>query len=304
MTPAELITIVETRIGRAGDTTLDADILYALNTVQRKAINLINFQELMILDKTSISLTASTASYSLPTDFVKMITIWNNDLYEKELQRIHPRDYKNFLSDLDDTGDMNYYSIMGSSGTSKLIYFFSQLASRLTGTITAVADYSGTVAGTVLVTDAAHGLSTGNTITIAGTTNYNGTFTVTVVSVDTFYITETFVASETGTWTKLHYVPFVYMKSLSDLTASGSANILTTFYPDLYIEGATYYMYRDVIYRDQPEKIVFRKAEYKDEIEHVLRAQRQADEISQISPKRLLPSTGKLYNVQTTGYSS
>lgn len=65
-----------------------------------------------------------------------------------------------------------------------------------TGGITAYADYSGTVAGAVLVTDAGHGLSTGDIITIRGTTNYNGIFSVTVVSVDTFYIIDTWVADD------------------------------------------------------------------------------------------------------------
>ena len=65
-----------------------------------------------------------------------------------------------------------------------------------TGAITAYADYSGTVAGTVLVTDVGHGLATGDIITIRGSTNYNGIFAVTVVSVDTFYITDTWVADD------------------------------------------------------------------------------------------------------------
>ena len=62
-----------------------------------------------------------------------------------------------------------------------------------TGAITVYADYSGTVAGTVLITSGTHGLSTGDIITIRGTTNYNGVFEITVVSTDTFYITDTWV---------------------------------------------------------------------------------------------------------------
>lgn len=69
------------------------------------------------------------------------------------------------------------------------------------GSITAVADYTATVAGTVLVTTSVdHKLKTGYNITISGTTSYNGDYTVTVVSNTTFYITDTFVASETGSW--------------------------------------------------------------------------------------------------------
>lgn len=65
-----------------------------------------------------------------------------------------------------------------------------------TGAITAFADYTGTVAGAVLVTSGTHGLSTGNIITIRGTTSYNGIFSVTVVDVNSFYIIDTWVADD------------------------------------------------------------------------------------------------------------
>lgn len=65
-----------------------------------------------------------------------------------------------------------------------------------TGAITSYTDYSGTVAGTVLVTDVGHGLATDDIITIRGTTNYNGVFQMTYVSADTFYIIDTWVADD------------------------------------------------------------------------------------------------------------
>ncbi len=69
------------------------------------------------------------------------------------------------------------------------------------GALTAFAEYSATVPGTVLATDVAHGLSTGDTIGITATTNYNGAFNVTVTGSDNFYFTDTFVADDgTGTW--------------------------------------------------------------------------------------------------------
>ena len=76
--------------------------------------------------------------------------------------------------------------------------------------ITVFADYSGTVAGTVLVTSASHGLLSGDLVVITGTTNYDGEYSVTKVSDSTFYITATYVADDaTGTvqWTsnKLSY---------------------------------------------------------------------------------------------------
>jgi hypothetical protein len=69
------------------------------------------------------------------------------------------------------------------------------------GALTVFADYSATVPGAILATDASHGLSTGDTISITNTTNYNGVFNVTVTGSDNFYFTDTFVADDgTGTW--------------------------------------------------------------------------------------------------------
>lgn len=64
-----------------------------------------------------------------------------------------------------------------------------------TAAITAYADYSGTVAGTVLATST-HGLATGTIVTIRGTTNYNGIFAITVVDSTHFYFTDTWVADD------------------------------------------------------------------------------------------------------------
>ena len=74
-----------------------------------------------------------------------------------------------------------------------------------TGTITAVANHS--VAGTILVTSADHGLSTDDVITVSGTDDYNITDgSITKVSKDTFYYTETYTSSQTGTWTASNVV--------------------------------------------------------------------------------------------------
>ncbi len=70
-----------------------------------------------------------------------------------------------------------------------------------TGPISAFADYSGTVAGTVKATDVAHGLATGAILSQSGTTNYNGIFTITVIDVDNYYFTDAWVADDaTGNW--------------------------------------------------------------------------------------------------------
>lgn len=74
--------------------------------------------------------------------------------------------------------------------------------------ITAFADYSGTVSGTTSVTSASHGLVTGDMVTIDGTTNYDDDYDIVVIDDDTFYIEEDFVADDaTGTayWTSDEY---------------------------------------------------------------------------------------------------
>jgi len=70
-------------------------------------------------------------------------------------------------------------------------------------TITVFADYTGTVAGTVKVTTSvAHTFLTEDVVTITGTTNYNGTFDLTKIDADEFYITVAWVANDaTGTVT-------------------------------------------------------------------------------------------------------
>ena len=60
---------------------------------------------------------------------------------------------------------------------------------RVNTTIISFADYSGTAAGTVLVTANSHRLVTGENAVITNTTNYNGTVSVTVVDGNTFYFT-------------------------------------------------------------------------------------------------------------------
>ena len=71
---------------------------------------------------------------------------------------------------------------------------------QATNSISAAADAgSGLV---VFVTTSTTGLSDGETVTITGTTSYNGTFEANNVFSTLFSIVATFVASETGTWTR------------------------------------------------------------------------------------------------------
>ena len=72
------------------------------------------------------------------------------------------------------------------------------------GTIAAFADAGG---GQVVVTSNQHGMNSGDFATITDTTNYNGGFTISVVTGNTFQITATFVVDDaTGNWTGLSLV--------------------------------------------------------------------------------------------------
>lgn len=99
--------------------------------------------------------------------------------------------------------------------------------------------------------------------------------------------------------------PYHYFKTLSALTEDSDENILMELYPDLYIEGASYYIYRDIIYRDMPEKIAFRQAQYQKQVEIVKIAQRQPGRIDKVSPKRYIQGkVRRLFQNQYTGYTS
>ncbi len=71
------------------------------------------------------------------------------------------------------------------------------------GSITGFSDAGG---GKVNVVSYDHGLYTGDVVEISGTTNYDGTYTITWVDYDTFQITATYVSNETGTW-KSYSIP-------------------------------------------------------------------------------------------------
>lgn len=98
------------------------------------------------------------------------------------------------------------------------------------GSIASVADYSATVTGAILITDVDHGLLTGDIVTIHSTTNYNGTFVITKVTADTFYVINTYVSTETGEWAMGSYLKCgsgsagVYKLSMHNTSWSALAN--------------------------------------------------------------------------------
>lgn len=75
------------------------------------------------------------------------------------------------------------------------------------GSISAFTEYSTVVTGTTKVTDADHGLVTGDILTINGTTSYNGIFEATFIDSSNYYIEDTFVADDaTGDWVEGDYL--------------------------------------------------------------------------------------------------
>jgi hypothetical protein len=83
-------------------------------------------------------------------------------------------------------------------------------AGDATGVITGVTDAGG---GKITVTcSAAYGLGLGQSVTIAGNINYDGTYTILTVSSSAFNVTKAYVSSQTGTWS----LPGDAPESLSD----------------------------------------------------------------------------------------
>ncbi|MHA2063269.1 MAG: hypothetical protein ACXABY_02690, partial [Candidatus Thorarchaeota archaeon] len=68
------------------------------------------------------------------------------------------------------------------------------------GSITAFADAGG--GDVTATTSAAHGLASGMKVTITGTTNYDGTYTISNASGSVFDFTDTWVATDTGSWSQ------------------------------------------------------------------------------------------------------
>jgi hypothetical protein len=236
MVLSEIRSRVYYRVGRGGDTTLNTDILYALNTIQREINLSLNLEELRKVGTITTVISTTTQSYNLADDFLKMVMIWEDNTYDHELLRIRPEEYKYYEDDIDTTtGTLTYYDIYDT------------------------ADNSGVQVKKI-----------------------------------------SFIPIPSAVAT----VPYHYYKKLAALTADSDENILMELYPDLYIEGAAYILCRDNLYIDNPERIAFRRGEYEKQIEIVRRAQRQTDRIPKVAPKRILPTSGKLYSTQFSGYTS
>jgi len=109
------------------------------------------------------------------------------------------------------TGDV----ALGDHGGDYIDGLYNLVYKIKTGTfgISAFADYNATVSGTTKVVASNHGLVTGEYVIITATSNYNGTYQITTIDGNNFYIFVSFVATETGTGTRYYlttFYPYVY----------------------------------------------------------------------------------------------
>ena len=148
-------------------------------------------------------------------------------------ERNYPNDYFAWFNDDQRIAILSLDTTSTSSGertTEKYDTF--QGAGNLSGTITTFADYNSTVSGTTLVTDASHGLATGDRITITSSpdsyyntasSNSDGNYSITKVSANTFYITATYSAEDSGSWASLFIsdgLRMTYKSKYETVTAS------------------------------------------------------------------------------------
>lgn len=120
-----------------------------------------------------------------------------------------------------------------------------------TGSITAFADGGG---GQVVVTSASHNIAENTPVTITGTTNYNGTFTATNVTTNTFEITDTWVSDDaTGTWVSDNRIGTA-IKVVGD---GSHADVFST-----YIQHADYGLYVDNSIETHLTGVVFENCDY------------------------------------------
>lgn len=71
---------------------------------------------------------------------------------------------------------------------------------NLKPTSKSITSFTDAGSGNLTVTSTSHGLSNGTTVTITGTTSYNGSYTISNVTTDTFQIVKTYTSDQVGWW--------------------------------------------------------------------------------------------------------
>ena len=119
------------------------------------------------------------------------------------VKRNYPNDYFCWYNDDDRIAILERVTSTDSTETHSEPWDTFQSDGDLSGNITATSTSS-----TVVLTSTGHGLTTGDRVTISGTTTYDGNRTITRVNDDTFSITDSNSTSDEGaasgvTWTSL-----------------------------------------------------------------------------------------------------
>ena len=139
---------------------------------------------------------------------------------------------------------------LGGAGSAGII---ASIANAISGSIASIGDAGG---GDITVTDVDHGLAANDVIVISGCTDpaYNGTFTVLAIpTTDTFTVTASYTASDTGTWTRglgtvtvtdvahgLSVGDSIIISGCSDSEYNGTFTILTVSTADTFTITATW----------------------------------------------------------------
>ena len=131
------------------------------------------------------------------------------------------------------------------------------------GTISSFENYGGTVTGTVLANSPSHGLLTGDSITIAGSTNFNATETITRIDDNSFYFTATWAstADELGTWSSnnvINGLRITYHSKYEEVTAITN-NLYTNAGLDSALHNALVCYVKARLFEDMGD---FQKAAY------------------------------------------
>ena len=117
----------------------------------------------------------------------------------------------------------NLYIILGDTKMDAQVY-------KYIGANTAAVAFTDNGGGEILATSVSHGLITGMTVTNADTTDYNGAFVITVLGVDTFKFTDTYVGDESGFWSvskQIAIQPMTAMRAASNIMYWGQRLCVT-----------------------------------------------------------------------------
>tara|TARA_R110000824_G_scaffold41059_2_gene122517 strand:+ start:783 stop:1412 length:630 start_codon:yes stop_codon:yes gene_type:complete len=178
-------------------------------------------------------------------------------------KRTYPNNYFAWYNDDKRVAILSLDTSVSSGERTKEAYDTWQGNGTLSGNITATSTSS-----TVVITSAAHGLVTGDRVTISGTTTYDGNRTVTLVTVDSFSITDSNSTDNEGavsgvTWVSLFVkngLRLTYHSKYETVTTNHlDAEISTTHGLDTGMQNALLCYIKARLYDDQGD---IQKAQY------------------------------------------